>query len=534
MIMSFLKKIADADEGFTNEIKVDYNQPNMRHQKFMNRKVIPFYKYDNVRAIPSICDGLKPGERKVLYSCFKRNLNKKIKVRQLTGYTAEQSAYHYGELSLAMNIIRLAQNFVGTHNINLLQPIGQFGSRTLGTRDVAYSRLLYTNLSKVTRYLFVEHDDHLYKYLNHDGQSIEPEWYLPIIPLVLVNGTDVSGAKMSSNIPCYNPRDIVENIKRKLNGSEFRKINPWFKGYYGDIDVTEKGYCIRGKYKIIEADTLEITELPLKMWTANYKAFLKDMMRPSRGETEIECFSEHHTNGKVHFVVKIKKGVLARMESREAFEKKFGLSTQIGLSNMVLWNSQGEIKRYEHVNDILQEFFDVRYEFYEKRRTYLVSKLEREIDVLINKKRFMTAVLEGELKIYNMSNKDLVMELIRKLYIPMRNMTSVNSTKAQDDTVQVVGALEEITDLVVLAKEFDYLLSMSKCNLTYENVEELKKQLENVESDLANLKVRSVKDMWNEDLDKFLEVLEEVENAEEQEIQERQKLMIKAYQTKYQ
>ena len=171
---------------------------------------------DCARSIPSLCDGLKPGQRKILFACFKRKLKNEIKVAQLSGYVAEHSAYHHGEVSLQGTIVAMAQNFVASNNINLLLPNGQFGTRNMGGKDCASARYIFTALSPVTRYLFPESDDQVLQYLEEEGQSIEPNHYLPIIPLSLVNGAEGIGTGWSTFIPQHNPRDIVDNIRRLM------------------------------------------------------------------------------------------------------------------------------------------------------------------------------------------------------------------------------------------------------------------------------------------------------------------------------
>ena len=138
---------------------------------------VAFWRALGGRSIPSVVDGWKPGQRKILYSCFKRNLKAQIKVAQLSGYVAEHSAYHHGEQSLSQTIVGMAQNFPGANNINVLEPIGQFGTRLQGGKDAASARYVFTSLSPITRAIFPEHDDALLSYLDDDGQRIEPEWY---------------------------------------------------------------------------------------------------------------------------------------------------------------------------------------------------------------------------------------------------------------------------------------------------------------------------------------------------------------------
>jgi DNA topoisomerase-2 len=153
---------------------------------------------------------------------------------------AEHSAYHHGEVSLQSSIVQLAQNFVASNNINLLQPIGQFGTRILGGKDSASARYIFTNLSTVTRLLFNEMDDAVLDFLEEEGQSIEPTHYLPILPLSLVNGAEGIGTGWSTFIPMHNPRDIIDRLKKMMKGADHvDRLMPWYKGYQGTIEVTE-------------------------------------------------------------------------------------------------------------------------------------------------------------------------------------------------------------------------------------------------------------------------------------------------------
>ncbi len=176
---------------------------------FINKELILFSNLDNERSIPSVVDGFKPGQRKVMFTCLKRNDKREVKVAQLAGSVGEMSAYHHGEASLMGTIINLAQNYVGSNNINLLQPIGQFGTRLAGGKDHASPRYIFTQMSPLTRLIFNAYDDPLLEYLQEDNQRIEPRWYMPILPMVLVNGADGIGTGWMTRIPNYNPREIV-------------------------------------------------------------------------------------------------------------------------------------------------------------------------------------------------------------------------------------------------------------------------------------------------------------------------------------
>ena len=286
--MAFNKKKAEERKNWL--MNFDPNTPPLNldvskitYNKFINRELILFSMYDNQRSIPSVCDGLKPSERKILYGCFKKNLREEIKVAQLVGYISEHTAYKHGEQSLAGTIVAMAQNFVGSNNINLLMPNGQFGTRNKGGKDCASPRYIFTELNKVTRHLFNQNDSPLMDYIFEEGQKIEPNWYLPIIPMILVNGCEGIGTGWRSQLPCFNPHEIVKSLKSKLKGNEFLKLEPWYKGYQGEIKENpnkEGHYIVKGKYHWSDEDPNKviITEIPIKKWTENYKYFLQELM----------------------------------------------------------------------------------------------------------------------------------------------------------------------------------------------------------------------------------------------------------------
>ena len=204
---------------------LNHDTDEISYSDFINRELILFSMADNVRSIPSVADGLKPGQRKVIWACFKRNLRKEIKVNnahtlvlyppllispcattqvaQLVGYISEHAAYHHGEQSLTMTIVNLAQDYVGSNNLNLLLPNGQYGTRDQGGKDHASARYIFTEPAPITRTIFHPADDPLHNYLKEDNDQIEPEWYVPVIPLILVNGAEGIGTGSSIPPSCF-------------------------------------------------------------------------------------------------------------------------------------------------------------------------------------------------------------------------------------------------------------------------------------------------------------------------------------------
>ena len=506
------------------ENTVNHNEKQLRYVDFVNKELLQFSYYDTMRSIPSLCDGLKPGQRKILYACFKRNLKDEIKVAQLSGYVAEHSAYHHGETSLAQTIIGMAQNFVGSNNINLLMPNGQFGSRSMGGKDAASARYLHTNLSKITRHIFNEDDDHLYKYLEDDGQMVEPEWYLPIIPMVLVNGADGIGTGWSTSIPCYNPREIAKSLRARLNGEGFHPMRPWFKGFNGAIEPSSKenGFIISGKYEVLDDDNIRISELPVRKWTRDYKNYLEEMLNPKEGEkeAEIEDIKEYHTNNTVDFVIRMTPGRLKQIIKNEGIEKKFKINSSLSTTNMVLFDPHGKPKRYGCVEEIMEDFYQLRIQFYEKRKEYLLSKLEKDLELLENKKRFILAVIAEDIKVRNVKKKAIVQDLANKGYRMMKDFVKVKSTKIEKHAAlpKQESEMDEENDdeeAEVSAKEYNYLLSMPIWSLTFEKVEQLKREYEKKAEELVILRNTAISNMYEKDLDLVLRILGEVEDKEQ-------------------
>ncbi len=225
-------------------------------------------------------DGLKISLRKILYAGFKRKLTKEIKVAQFSGYVSEHSGYHHGEQSLNGAIIGMAQNFVGSNNINLFEPNGQFGPRLEGGKDHASERYIFTVLNKLTRQIFPDVDDNILTYLDDDGTPVEPIYYAPIIPMILINGTVGIGTGFSTFIPCHDPKDVILWLKNRLNGAQDDvKINVYYNGFKGSIEEQDDGrYLISGCYTKIADNKIHITELPIGFWTSDFKQNLENLI----------------------------------------------------------------------------------------------------------------------------------------------------------------------------------------------------------------------------------------------------------------
>ncbi|XP_017797949.1 PREDICTED: DNA topoisomerase 2 [Habropoda laboriosa] len=493
--------------------------------EFINVELVLYSNYDNVRSIPNMIDGFKPGQRKVVYTCLKRNDKREVKVAQLAGSVAEHSAYHHGEVSLMSTIINLAQNFVGSNNINILQPNGQFGTRLTGGKDAASPRYIFTMLSPLARYIFHKHDDALLKHEYDDNQKIEPVFYVPIIPMILVNGAEGIGTGWMTKIPNYNPREIIENLYRMMDGADPKPMVPYYKNFKGVIESCgDYRYVVNGEISVIGPDKLEITELPVGIWTQTYKeSVLEPMLHGSdKIPAIITDYKEYNTDTEVQFIVMLNRDKLVELE-RDGLHKAFKLQTTMTITSMCAFDENLCLKRYDSVLQILNNFYKMRLEMYHKRKDYLEGILQAEASKLSNQARFIIEKCDGTIVIENKKKKDMIAELIRREY----ESDPVVAWKLSQNREEILEAQEEIAENVedeevaspdVVANEnFDYLLGMTLWSLTKERKDELLRQRDDKLLELKRLQARTPISLWKEDLDNLLNELNRLEEKEKKE-----------------
>ncbi|KAJ8254604.1 hypothetical protein COCON_G00212160 [Conger conger] len=529
------KKIEERKEWLTNFMvnrrqRREHNLPEdylygpstrfLSYNDFVNKELVQYSNSDNERSLPCLVDGLKPGQRKVLFCCFKRNDKREVKVAQLAGSVAEMSAYHHGEISLMMTIVGLAQNFVGSNNLNLLQPQGQFGTRLHGGKDSASPRYIFTMLSSLTRLLFPPVDDNLLRYNYDDNLRVEPEWYIPILPMVLVNGADGIGTGWASRLPNFDVREIVHNLLRMLDGEEPLPMLPNYKNFKGTIEqVLNNQYLVSGEVAIINSTTIEISELPVKTWTQSYKENVLEVMLNGTEKVPalITDYKEYHTDATVRFVVTMTEERLCEAEAA-GLHKVFKLQNTLTCNSMVLFDHAGGLKKYELVQDILKDFFALRMKYYVLRKEWLVGMLGAESAKLSNQARFILEKIEGTLVIENKPKK----ELIRMLQDMGFDSDPVKAwKKAQEKAEEMDNATEgeegeEEGDNT--GPDYNYLLSMPMWYLTKEKKDELCKQRDAKLTELNTLKIRLPADLWKEDLAAFTTELERVEQQEREDV----------------
>ena len=474
------------------------SKPNVSYDEFIDRELIHFSNYDCARSIPCAVDGLKISLRKILFASFKRRLTSEIKVAQFSGYVSENSAYHHGEASLNGAIVNMAQNFVGSNNINLLEPNGQFGTRLQGGDDSASERYIFTMLNTLTRYIFPEADDAVLKYLDDDGTLVEPEHYVPIIPFALVNGIRGIGTGFSCSVPPYNPRDIIAYVRALLRGAtEPSDMMPYYEGFRGTISKIEADkYLIKGCYERTGPDTITITELPVGRWTMPYTKTLEEMMDGGVDKDgkkvvpQIKDFTSLCTEVGINIAVVLPKGRLDELIAQkdahgiDGVEKLLKLSTTVKTSNIHMFNGQGKLTKYENTDELIRDYFGTRLEAYRVRKAYLLADMTKKTALLTSRAKYIEYTL------------------IDKIDLRRKSAEAVAKTLADAGFEQVDG-------------DYKYLVKMPMDSVTAENVDKLRRERDNMMKELDDLTRTTPEQIWLHELEQL-----EVKYAEYKQIRE--------------
>ena len=576
--MVFSKQFADRRktwlQTYNSDSSIDYETNEISVSTFLRDEYVHYSASSVRRAIPSAVDGLKPSQRKALFACFKRKLTKEIKVAQLVGYISEHTAYHHGEQSMEQTVVKLAQDFVGSNNINLLFPGGQFGSRLMGGKDAASSRYIFTRLAEITRAIFPVLDDDVLEYLDDEGicffwrgfrfslslsislliflplsnlptppgTSIEPKYYIPIVPLVLINGCDGIGTGWSTKIPNYNPFDVINHVRAMIQGVEEeelkktkKKFTPFYFGFRGDIvEQSPNKYVSRGIVKIEdEGHRFVISELPIGTWTQDMKDRLEDLLaqnysgttgtknKKKNGKTQpavkkkkknpklqITGFREYHTETTVHFDVDVGESTAKLLGEDEQsglklLMKELRLESSMSTSNMHLWSDDNTtVKKFKTIEEIMNMHYRVRLECYKKRIKYQIRCLREEFRKLNSQVRFIRAVLKNKL------------ELRRKKSLVIADLES----KFKNPSLYVEKGDERSET------RFDYLLKMPLYSLTNENVADLEKKCSEKQKELDVMLRTKPQTVWLNELNGLENMLKE---RQRKVLEERKKALVK-------
>lgn len=534
--------IPSDDTFFPNEMKDDLEEKYVEERPisaFIDGELRVFSVSSCRRSIPSLTDGMKEAQRKVIYYCLSEKLvegsNKKPdKVFKLVGNITGKTNYKHGEQSLCDTVIGLAQSFVGSNNVPLLKGIGEFGTRTQNGNDAANPRYIFATASKTTTLIFRKEDELILTHREDEGEEIEWNFFLPIIPMLLVNGSVGIGTGYSCYVPKFNPLELIKIVRKwiatvhckenlqeekdsppevKISVKDCRlmmrnepvsfttdgsqlvsflnyEMKPWYRGFKGNVEISENKAGIKC-YKtdgILNRDNknnsiYHVTELPITMSINNFEELLKKQQQ----DEKITDYDDHtHYDEKtgehiIHFVIRSR----AKVDETTLHLTRSQMVRDIVLFEP-LFDQNGDLKDekirvYRHIDEVINEFCKVRLLFYQKRKNARMKQLQHELLISENKARFIKEVAFAnkfnlpEFSIREKTKSELTTELTTRNYYNFDN--------------------------------FSYILNMNFTRLTSESLDNLLSDAEEKKQYLQIYKLKPIREIWLDELNDLEQIL---------------------------
>ena len=441
-------------------------------EDFFDNEYLGYAKYVvESRAIPSVIDGFKPTARKVAFvadQVWKKGDEKPMKVFQIAGRVAATAFYHHGNASLEATIIGMAQDF--KNSMPIFQGIGQFGS--LRSPEAGAPRYVGVKFNKNFRLLYKDFElvDPQYE----EGEEIEPRFFLPIIPTVLLNGSSGIAVGFATNILNRHPVDLIDACTDVLDGKEPRELKPWIRGFDGTFSRAAdnpNSWIIRGKYDIKNTSTVEITEIPPSFTYEKYEAHLDALI-----EKGILASYDDNSSDKINYLLKFPRQVLADLINRKKLDDTLRMQEREG-ENLTTLDANRHLKVFENSEEIVKYFVDFRLKYYDLRKSHMIKMLEAELKVLESRSQFVKAIIDKVLEVANIKRADLV--------------TKIEALGIEKDE-----------------GSYDFLLTMPIHTLTTEKYAELLKRRDQKQKDLDKSKKLTPEILYRNDLSELRAQLE--------------------------
>lgn len=454
-----------------------------------NKEIIvsDFYKndvpnhacYDNTRKIASNIDGMKNSMRKIIYTLLKKYPNEFVKTENLANITAAFTNYLHGANNLGGVLDTMSQAFVGSNNF----PFTTGNSGGFGTRInpiPAANRYTRVSLSKIMKVMLDQRDDEIIGKQYFEGEYIEPKFFMPIFPLIFLNGS-LGGIStgFAQNIYPRNPFEIIEYIKKKLNGVENPKMKllPWYRDFKGIIAYNSETNTNEITGCIIRNNTTNytITEIPIGFGYQKYIEFL-DKLVENGTIVDYEDKCDPKTDN-ILFEIKTTRAFTKNYEDINSLNKVFRLTSSLK-ENLNCIDELGRIHEYSDIKEMLNSFIKIRLDFYNKRKDYLLDKIKYELTILANKYIFCKGIIENKIIVSNKKKEEIIKQL-------------------------------ENNKIIKVDDSYDFLLRMPISSITKEKINELYSQILNKKEEFLKIKETDIKDMWINDLKEVEKVLKE-------------------------
>lgn len=424
-------------------------------QDLLNKQLVNYASYDNIRKIGSAIDGLKNASRKVIFTVLEKKIKEKTKVLQLSNKCAEYADYLHGSLDGV--VVTLAQDFAGTNNIPLLQKFGNFGTRCI--QEASAPRYIFARGSDELFDLFK--DTEILEQQYFEGSRIEPKFYVPTLPMLLVNGSEGVSSGFAQKILPRNPENLKKYILEKLSGKEPSEelLKPYAKNFKGNFrkEVPNKWY-IEGVVEHVKNNEYLITEIPFSYDLKTYTNVLDELVE---SKAIIRYSSESDGENVLRFRVTLPKGVNDSLITRLKLYK-------IVNENYTAIDENLKVREFKSAKEIIDYYIDIKLKFLQKRKTYIIEKLNKDFKMLENKLRFLNMYISKELSITDKSKSELEIELEK-----------LNFEKFDG---------------------YSYLISMPIYSLTTDKIKELETSIEKLKKEIETVTKTSIEQMWRKDL----------------------------------
>jgi len=439
-------------------------------EEFFNTDYVDSASYDNLRKIGAITDGLKNSSRKIIHTMIGKNIKEKTKVARLASTIAEYTEYLHGEIGLAGVMVNLAQNFVGANNIPFIKRDGNFGTRHKPA--AAAPRYIKTRKEDYLDKIYMKDDYPVLISQQFEGINIEPRYFVPIIPMLLVNGSEGISSGFAQKILPRDPKIIISELTKILKGTKklenVKLGSPYWEGFKGKVeeDIETKGkWLIYGCFNRENKNSIKITEVPIGFTLDKYNEILDAL----EDRNVIQSYQDKSDNDIYKFNLKIKRDFADKYNDEQMYEK---LKLVRSMSeNYTCIDQNNRIKVYNDSEEIFIDYYNLRLDFYGKRKEHLLSKYKKDIDFLNSRYLFVKGVVDGE--------------------ILVNNKTKVNIT----------SQLDKIDNILTEEDSYDYLLKMPIYSLTKEKLDEIKNKIKAAKDLAKDLKDKGLETLWLEDLD---------------------------------
>jgi DNA topoisomerase-2 len=471
-------------EDYDAKLCVDYSASTVGIDAFLEKEVVHFSQYHVRRAIASAIDGLTPARRKVLFYFLSMPSGKEYKVAQAAAGVAQKTSYHHGEVSLVECIVGSAQDHVGTNNVALLEPLGQFGSRHVKPSTHAAARYIFTRAAPIARALFPNEDLPVLVYAMEEGDAVEPRHYVPVLPVVLLNGATGIGTGFSTCVPSFSLKSLAVAARSMMKGEPLQPLIPQFEGFQGSVEVTSKGVLTKGSFDREDDYTIIVTELPVGRWTESLLSELKGTADGGKDSSHVTnralrnlppVVSVANLSTDTRVMVRVTFSEIITDKTDEELASAFRLSTTIPSTFMYLFGEDEVLIRFEDYADIIKAHGKARLELYSLRRAHQLREMATRAATQKQKATFIRHIINGEIQLKGQSEAELVTQLLEL-------------------------GLEALSSSPGSSPGYEHLLSMSFRVATAEHIAKIELEVLKQLSALEKLEKQTPSDLWEEDL----------------------------------